>query len=150
MKERNTVIKIYIIITEREYYFLPSVISPLCFVVVVLELIMTIDKTILQYLPNQCPNHKSTIRSKELSFYGCNNQPDYGKISIEMIPNKKVPELKSVKLYLHQFRNIVLSYEKLLSIIYTDFYDVYAPEYLYVRIQTSIRGGISSMLEISS
>ena len=35
-------------------------------------------------------------------------------------PNEKIIELKSLKSYLQQFRDIVISYERLINVIYDD------------------------------
>jgi len=105
------------------------------------------DPTLLKSFPNICQLHTHTIETEELSFYGFPNQPDFAKIIIEIIPDTKAVELKSVKEYLLQFRVKHISYERILQVVFTDFIDVYKPKYLKITLETKPRGGIQSKLE---
>ena len=105
------------------------------------------DSSLLKGFKNQCPKHKHTIITNELTFYGFPKQPDFAEITIKIVPNKQVVELMSVKKYLVQFRNVHISYEGILDVIYKDFKRVYRPLKLYVRLETNPRGGIGSVLE---
>jgi 7-cyano-7-deazaguanine reductase len=106
------------------------------------------EPSLLKSFPNICPTHKHIIETEELSFYGFPNQPDFCRIIIEVIPDKKAIELKSVKEYLLQFRLVHISYERILQVISNDFNNVYKPNYLKIRLETKPRGGIQSKLEI--
>ena len=90
------------------------------------------------------------IDTPEFTFFGAKNQPDYGTINIEMIPSVKVIELKSFKIYLQQFRNLVLSYERVINVIYDDLVKTYKPNRLIITIEFNRRGGILSRLTIDS
>ena len=59
-------------------------------------------------------------------------------------------ELKSLKLYVYQLREIIVSYERLINIIYNDLMEVYEPERLRIVMICNPRGGISSKLTIDS
>ena len=67
-----------------------------------------------------------------------------------MIPGKAVIELKSFKLYLHQYRNKLASYERIINAIYDDLIQVYKPKRLVIEMKFNPRGGISSKLTIDS
>ena len=109
------------------------------------------DKSILKSLPNPTGSHyEIRIESSELTFLGIPHQPDFAKIYLTIYPRKKVIELKSLKFYLHRFRDKVISYERLINVIYEDLLAVYKPIRLKVVVETNPRGGISSRLMIDS
>ena len=85
-----------------------------------------------------------------MTFLGVPHQPDFAKIYLTMYPGKKVIELKSLKFYLQQFRDKIISYERLINVIYEDLMDVYKPIRLRIVLETNPRGGISSRLTIDS
>lgn len=99
---------------------------------------------VLKGFYNHSPNHCHILKTKELSFLNPEGYPEYGTVMIEMFPDKKVAELKSVKIYLHKFREVCITPEELLSIIYEDFSTVYQPRSLSVKIHTTVRGGLSN------
>jgi 7-cyano-7-deazaguanine reductase len=90
------------------------------------------------------------IKNPEVTFLGAKNQPDYANAYIVFYPNEKVIELKSLKLYFHQFRNKIISYERLLNVVYDDIMKVYEPNRLRLSMDFNPRGGISSKLTIDS
>ena len=109
------------------------------------------DKSILKSLSNPAGSHyEIRIESSELTFLGIPNQPDFTKIYLTIYPRIKIIELKSLKFYLHQFRDRDISYERLINVIYEDLMDVYNPVRLKVVLETNPRGGISSRLTIDS
>ena len=109
------------------------------------------DKGILKSLPNPVGAHyEIMIEAPEVTFLGVPNQPDFAKIYLTMYPGKKVIELKSLKYYFNQFRDKVISYERLINVIYEDLMDIYKPIRLRVVLETNPRGGISSRLTIDS
>jgi len=109
------------------------------------------DKSILKSISNPAEMHyEIVIEAPEVTFLGVPNQPDFAKIYLTMYPSRKVIELKSLKFYLNQFRNKVISYERLINVIYEDLMDVYNPARLRIVLKTNPRGGISSRLTIDS
>ena len=74
-------------------------------------------------------------------------QPDFGKITIEYIPDKLCIELKSLKIYLNSFRNDGIFYESVTNNILDDLVSVCKPRYLKITAEFSIRGGISSIIK---
>ena len=109
------------------------------------------DNALLEYISN--PTNKAyevKIKNPEITFLGTKNQPDFANIYITLYPRDKVVELKSAKLYFFQFRNKIISYERLINVVYDDFMEVYEPARLRVVMIFNPRGGISSKLVIDS
>lgn len=71
------------------------------------------------------------------------NQPDFGTIYISYIPDIKMVESKSLKLYLFSFRNHGDFHEDCVNIIMNDLIKLMDPRYIEVRGKFTPRGGIS-------
>ena len=111
-----------------------------------------IDSSMLKSLPNpeKVKPYEVKIKQPELTFLGVYEQPDFATLYILMYPNSKVVELKSLKLYLQQYRDVVISYERLLNQLYNHLQEVYAPQRLRLVLDCNPRGGISSRLTIDN
>jgi 7-cyano-7-deazaguanine reductase len=110
-----------------------------------------IDRTLLQAIPNPSGQaYEVKIKIPEFTFLGVKEQPDFAVIYLTFYPGKRVIELKSLKHYVFQLRNTVVSYERLINIIYDDLIAVYEPERLRIVMVCNPRGGISSKLTIDS
>ena len=70
-------------------------------------------------------------------------QPDFARIIINYIPNEKMVESKSLKLYLFSFRNRGDFHEDCVNIIMKDLVKLMQPKYLEVKGIFTPRGGIS-------
>lgn len=70
-------------------------------------------------------------------------QPDLGTIHISYIPNEKMVESKSLKLYLFSFRNHGSFHESCVKSICNDLVELLHPKYLEVFGDFNSRGGIS-------
>jgi 7-cyano-7-deazaguanine reductase len=70
-------------------------------------------------------------------------QPDFATITISYIPNIKMVESKSLKLYLFSFRNHGDFHEDCVNIIMKDLIKVTDPKYIEVWGKFTPRGGIS-------
>ena len=110
-----------------------------------------IDRNLLVAIPNPT-NQAYEIKTKipEFTFLGVKEQPDFAVIYLTFYPGKSIIELKSLKHYVFQLRNIVVSYERLINIIYEDLMAVYQPSRLRIVMICNPRGGISSKLTIDS
>ena len=71
-------------------------------------------------------------------------QPDFGTITISYIAYKKCVELKSLKFYLHSFRNEGIFYEDSVNCILDDLVKVLRPKWMEVKGEFTVRGGIQS------
>jgi len=109
------------------------------------------DPSILKSIPNPtAAGYEVKIKSPEVTFLGVKDQPDFADLFITVYPRERVVELKSLKIYLQQFRNKIISYERLVNVIYEDLMSVYSPVRLRVVMVFNPRGGISSKLTIDS
>ncbi len=70
-------------------------------------------------------------------------QPDFARIVINYIPNERMVESKSLKLYLFSFRNHGDFHEDCVNIIMKDLIKLMDPRYIEVRGIFTPRGGIS-------
>ena len=70
--------------------------------------------------------------------------PDNGCIPINHRPDRKIVELKSLKFYLLQYRNVGMFYEHVVNRILDDLVGVLAPLSMEVVGEFTPRGGISS------
>ncbi len=70
-------------------------------------------------------------------------QPDFAAIYISYIPDQKMVESKSLKLYLFSFRNHGDFHEDCVNLIMKDLIKLMAPRYIEVWGKFTPRGGIS-------
>jgi 7-cyano-7-deazaguanine reductase len=70
--------------------------------------------------------------------------PDFGTICIRYIPDRTIIELKSLKFYLLQYRNVGIFYEHLVNRILDDLVAALDPKWMEVEGSFSSRGGITS------
>ena len=70
-------------------------------------------------------------------------QPDFGTITIQYIPDRKIVESKSLKLYLWSYRNEGIFQEHLVNTICDDLVKVLDPHWIEVTGAFKVRGGIA-------
>ncbi len=70
-------------------------------------------------------------------------QPDFGSVTISYVPDEKMVESKSLKLYLFSFRNHGDFHEDCINIIMEDLRALMDPKYIEVWGRFNPRGGIS-------
>jgi len=70
--------------------------------------------------------------------------PDFGCITIKYTPDVKIVELKSLKFYLLQFRNVGIFYEHLTNHILNDLVGLLNPKRMEVSGDFTARGGITT------
>lgn len=110
-----------------------------------------IDSRILKSIPNPTQEaYEIKIKIPEFTFLGVHEQPDFATIYLAVYPKNKIIELKSLKQYMFHLRDIVVSYERLINIMYDHLMQVYAPDRLRIVMICNPRGGISSKLTIDS
>lgn len=110
-----------------------------------------IDQSLLIALPNPAKEaYEIKIMVPEFTFLGVQEQPDFATMFITFYPSKKIIELKALKQYVYQLRDIVVSYERLINIVYDHLIETYEPERLRLVMNFNPRGGISSKLTIDS
>lgn len=70
-------------------------------------------------------------------------QPDFATLTIRYVPDGKLVESKSLKLYLYSFRNHGDFHEDVVNTIYRDLTALLEPKYMEVIGKFTPRGGIS-------
>ena len=86
-----------------------------------------------------------TIRQPEFtSVCPMTGLPDFGCITIRYIPASKIVELKSLKYYLMQYRNVGIFYEHVVNRILDDLVTMLKPKSMQVTGDFTTRGGIDS------
>lgn len=86
-----------------------------------------------------------TIRQPEFtSVCPMTGLPDFGTITIRYCPDEKIIELKSLKFYLLQYRNVGIFYEHVVNRILDDLVKMLAPKWMEVTGAFSARGGIDT------
>lgn len=73
--------------------------------------------------------------------------PDFGTICIRYMPDRTIIELKSLKFYLLQYRNVGIFYEHLVNRILDDLVAALHPKWMEVEGSFTSRGGISSQVK---
>lgn len=73
--------------------------------------------------------------------------PDFGKITVEYVPDKKCMELKSLKYYFLDFRNKGIFYEHITNVFLDDLVEAVDPLEMKIRTEWSTRGGLHSIIE---
>jgi 7-cyano-7-deazaguanine reductase len=110
-----------------------------------------IDKALLRTIPNPTGEaYEIKIKIPEFTFLGVRDQPDFAVAYITFYAKKKIIELKSLKFYIYQLRDITISYERLINVLYDHIMEVYEPDRLRLVMIFNPRGGISSKLTIDS
>jgi 7-cyano-7-deazaguanine reductase len=100
----------------------------------------------LETFPNRHPgrDYVVTLTTDEFTcICPVTNQPDFAKIKIQYIPDQKIVESKSLKLYIWSFRNEGVFHEHVANVILDDLVDALDPRWIEVIADFSVRGGIA-------
>ncbi|GMU37805.1 MAG: preQ(1) synthase [Phycisphaerae bacterium] len=73
-------------------------------------------------------------------------QPDFGTVTVRYVAGDRCVELKSLKLYLQQFRNRGIFYEDITNVILNDLVSACRPRWMQVRTRWTVRGGMRSVI----
>lgn len=76
--------------------------------------------------------------------------PDFATIKINYIPDKKIVELKALKLYLNSYRDEHISHEAAVNKIYDDLYSLLKPRVLEIIGDFNPRGNVKTVIKLSS
>jgi 7-cyano-7-deazaguanine reductase len=101
----------------------------------------------LETFDNQYPGRDYTIQIVCPEFTSVcpkTGQPDFGTLTFTYVPDQKCVELKSLKLYLQQFRNEGIFYENVTNRILDDLVAVLQPRRMTLAGSFTPRGGITT------
>ncbi len=105
--------------------------------------------SLLETFPNQFPDREYEIAIECPEFTAVcpkTGQPDFGTILITYIPAATCVELKSLKLYLQDYRNKGIFYEHSVNTILDDLVTACQPRRMTVVGDFKPRGGITSKI----
>jgi 7-cyano-7-deazaguanine reductase len=100
----------------------------------------------LETFPNQHPHRSYTVRLETNEFTAVcpmTGQPDFATLKVEYIPNERIVESKSFKLYVWSFRDEGIFHEHVTNVILDDLVLALDPHFCRVIMDFSVRGGIS-------
>jgi 7-cyano-7-deazaguanine reductase len=99
--------------------------------------------------PNQFKNYQITIEIPEYTAI-CpkTGLPDFGTIRISYLPDKQCVELRSLKMYIHSYRNLGIFYENAVNRILKDIVAACHPVNARVTGEFTARGGLRSLIEV--
>ncbi len=101
--------------------------------------------------PNPERNYEIVINFPEFSCL-CprSGYPDFASINITYIPDAKIVELKSLKLYLNSFRDIHISHEEGTNRIFSEIEKKLKPRFLEVVGDFNPRGNVKTVIRVTS
>ncbi|MEZ4668246.1 MAG: preQ(1) synthase [Anaerolineae bacterium] len=100
----------------------------------------------LETFPNQHPGRHYTV-TLECPEFTCvcpmTGQPDFATITIRYVPDQRIVESKSLKLYLWSYRNEGVFHEHVTNRILDDLVEALDPIECHVTGAFAVRGGIA-------
>ena len=98
--------------------------------------------------PNQYADYEIAVEIPEYNAI-CpkTGLPDFGTIRIVYVPDKHCLELKSLKMYIHAYRNLGIFYENAVNRILKDLVAACRPVHARVIGEFTARGGLRSTIE---
>ena len=99
--------------------------------------------------PNKSRIYQVTI---DLPEFTCkcpfSGYPDFAKLKITYQPKNKVYELKSLKLYINNFRDQKISHEEVVNRIMDDLIEAANPHWMNLNADFNPRGNVSMKLDL--
>lgn len=74
--------------------------------------------------------------------------PDFATIYLTYVPDERVVELKSIKLYINSYRDRYISHEESVNLILDDFIAACDPLEVYIKGDFNPRGNVHTVVEI--
>ncbi|MDA0587113.1 MAG: preQ(1) synthase [Planctomycetota bacterium] len=111
----------------------------------------TISSAILDTFENPFPDRDyriDTVCPEFTSMCPKTGQPDFGTLTLSYVPDQTCYELKSLKLYLQQFRNYGAFYESVANQILDDLVAVTQPREMKLVAEFTPRGGIRTTVTV--
>nr|MCR4923344.1 preQ(1) synthase [Lachnospiraceae bacterium] len=110
------------------------------------EYVFDYDPNLLEAFSNKHPQRDYFVKfncPEFTSLCPITGQPDFATITISYVPDEKLVESKSLKLYLFSFRNHGDFHEDVINIIMEDLIKLLDPKYIEVWGKFLPRGGLS-------
>lgn len=74
--------------------------------------------------------------------------PDFATIFVKYIPDQKVVELKSIKLFINKFRNVHISHEDAANEILDSLVKLLNPRWIEVKAEFTPRGNVKTTVTV--
>ncbi len=104
----------------------------------------------LETFPNRAPGRYYRVML-ETDEFTCmcpmTGQPDFATIRIEYVPDQKIVESKSLKLYLWSYRDEGVFHEHVINTVLEDLVEALDPHWCRVSGVFNVRGGIGITVE---
>ena len=110
---------------------------------------MSAPRPPLEVFPNPEPGRGYEIAHTQHEFTSLcplTGHPDFATLTVRYVPGATCVELKSLKLYLHGYRQQGVFYEALVNRILDDLQAAMAPRRIEVKGEFRGRGGITSVV----
>ncbi|HLX57192.1 MAG TPA: preQ(1) synthase [Ktedonobacteraceae bacterium] len=108
-----------------------------------------IESSRLEAWPNPNPE-RDYVTHFEIPEFTClcprSGFPDFATIIIDYVPDRSVVELKSLKLYINQYRNRQISHEAATNLILDELVALLAPRWMRVVADFTVRGNIKTII----
>jgi 7-cyano-7-deazaguanine reductase len=102
----------------------------------------------IETFPNQYKGYEIAIEIPEYTAICPKTKlPDFGTITLQYMPDKECLELKSLKMYIHAYRNLGIFYENAVNRIMLDIVKASRPVWARVTGTFAARGGLKSVIE---
>jgi 7-cyano-7-deazaguanine reductase len=112
---------------------------------------MPVSRELLETFANDHPQRDYTIVIVCPEFTSVcpkTGQPDFGTLTFRYVPDARCVELKSLKLYLQQYRNEGIFYESATNRILDDLVAVVQPRRMTLVATFNARGGITTTVRV--
>lgn len=109
-----------------------------------------IDTGVLETVNFSYPQRKTEVEIIHPEFTSVcpwTGLPDFGVLTIKYVPRKKLVELKSLKYYLHSFRNVGILQEHVVNRVLEDLVRLLDPRSIIVIAEFYPRGGIKTVVK---
>lgn len=107
----------------------------------------TIDRAVLAAIDFEYPGSATEVEYVDPEFTSVcpwTGLPDFAELRIRYVPDRKLVELKSLKYYLHSFRNVGILQEHVVNVVLQDLVRLLAPVSMEVSAAFRPRGGIAT------
>ncbi|HSB89312.1 MAG TPA: preQ(1) synthase [Anaerolineales bacterium] len=104
----------------------------------------------LETFPNHNPQRDYVVQLESDEFTcvcPATGQPDFATITVDYVPDQRILESKSFKLYLWSYRNEGVFHEHVTNVILDDLVAALQPRWCRVRGAFRVRGGIRITVE---
>jgi 7-cyano-7-deazaguanine reductase len=108
-----------------------------------------IERSQLEAWPNEHTDRHYVIHF-EIPEFTClcprSGYPDFATVVIDYVPETSVVELRSLKLYINQYRERGISHESATNMILDDLTRLIAPRWMRVVAEFNVRGNIKTVV----